>query len=722
MKYGDCTIDKEGNVKYSLKSMNMTESEHFYVCAKITGDPTYANDVTYYQLERTTFIPATTIYYEDTYETITYNDGKVPSNYNNTVNMYGIWQESGTQPTTLKQSADLTDSEANPYGYETNYLSFAQFSGGSIHYVDVSTKNNPNKKYSGGDGGAWPTVEFSFTGTGFDLISITDNTTGAFSVKVTNTETKSVVRNTVVDTFYGYNYGQIFADADGKPTLDSSLTPMYRAENGTFTSSKRYYDVKGDITDVPHYYDENRNVVENNNDGLYDYAYAYAFGWIVAEQGTTEPLYQIPVIKITDLDYASYDVTITPTFTSAFKHSSVNSDGTNYYRVYFDAIKIYSPAGTGDDITDKPVRDAYATDDELYPDYLEIKNMLIGAESLSETEEQGIIFIDGIAALDNDLEKYRNAGPNNELYLAKSQAVAFEIWATSVPTDIQLGAKLACGNPQLTISYAANTTEVDIRTAHDTFYSLNTVLPNSSKLTWHLVTGADGNKYYTTGTVVIQNTGSDDSVLSVTNLKWTFSQNGGKGYFRIPTPVENETVSVASSVETPMRAYSLMRMRTADLDVSQTEEPEIITSEDGSSIITIKLNTSSDVDSIIITDIDGKEITPEAVKKVAVDLDGRGVTEWLVTLKEAEPGTHIYNVTGAYENGYTDHSKAITVTVTVETPPVEETTESDNNGDNSEEETPDSDSIGTLFDSIIGFFNRILEFFRALLALFGVSF
>ena len=171
-----------------------------------------------------------------------------------------------------------------------------------------------------------------------------------------------------------------------------------------------------------------------------------------------------------------------------------------------------------------------------------------------------------------------------------------------------------------------------------------------------------------------------------------------------------------------MRAYSLMRMRTADLDVTQSEEPEIITSEDGSSIITIKLNTSSDVDSIIITDVDGNEITPEAVKKLAVDLDGRGVIEWLVTLKETVPGTYIYTVTGAYENGYTDHSKAITVTVTVETPPVEETTESDNNGDNSEEETPDSDSIGTLFDSIIGFFNRILEFFRALLALFGVSF
>lgn len=713
MKYGDCTIDKEGNVTYNLKSMNATESDHFYVCAKITGDPTYAGDVVYYQLERTTFIPATTIYYEDTYETITYTNGKVPAGYNNEVNKYGLWQEKGTQPTALKQSADLTDSEANPYGYEANYMSFAEFSAGSIHYVDVSTKNNPNKKFSGGEGAKWPEVNFTFTGTGFDLISITDNTTGAFSVKVVDEKTNTVAINTVVDTFYGYNYGQIFSDSNGKPSLDSTLTPMYRSEDGTCTSSKRYYDENGKITDVPHYYD-GETVVDKETDNP---SYAYAYGWVIAEEGTTETLYQIPVIKITDLEYGSYNVTITPTFTSAFGHSSVNSDGTNYYRVYLDAIKIYSPAGTDDSIKDPVVKDAYATDDELYPDYLELKDMLIGAESLSETEEQGIIFIDGIAALDNDLEKYKNAGPNNELYLAKDQAVAFEIRATSVPTDIQLGAKLACGNPELSISYDAHTTPVGIRTAHDTFYSLNTVLPNDAKLTWHLVTGADGNKYYTTGTVVIQNTGDSDSVLSVTNLKWTFSQNGGKGYFRIPTPVENETVSVTSSANTPRLAYSLMRMRTADLDIEQTEIPEVKTSEDGSSLVSIKLNTSSEVDSLIITDSEGNVITPAAVEKIATELDGREAVEWLVTLKENAPGIHIYTIAGAYANGYVDDTRILSVTVTIEEP------ETDEPGQNiPEDDSSDDDSNNSVFDSITGFFNRIIEFFKALLALFGISF
>lgn len=715
MKYGVCTIDKEGNTSYTPKSMNMKESENFYVVTKITGDPTYADEVVYYQVEKTTFIPATAIYYEDTFETVTYTNGKVPSNYDNTANQYGIWQTDGMQPTTLKQTADLTDSEANPYGFETNYSSFAEYSGNSTHFVDVSTKNNPSSKYSGGTGAAWPTVEFTFTGTGFDLISVTDCTTGAFSVMVKDADNKTV-RNTVVDTFYGYNYGRIYSDADGKPTLDDSFTTMYKSEDGTCTSDVRYYDENGAITDVAHYYDENGDVVETETDTP---AYAYAYGWVVAGDGSTETLYQIPVIKITDLDYGNYSVVITPTFTSAFRHSSTAADGTSYYRVYLDAIKIYSPAGEGDNISDKDVKDAYSTDDELYPSYLEIKNMLIGADSLSETDKQGVIFIDGIAALNNDLATYKNAGPNNELYLAKDQAVAFEIWATSVPTDVQIGTKLACGNPDLTVSYASKTTAVDITTATDTFYSLNTVLPHDGKLTWKLVKGADGNNYYTTGTVVIQNTGDEGSVLSVTNLKWTFSHNGGKGYFRIPTPVENEVLTLASTAATQADAYSLVKMRTAALGVEQLCEPEAVTDESGNSVVTIKLRTSSDVASLTVTDEKGAPIDSDSVKVVSSEADEANAVEWTVTITTDKTGDHIYKVAGVYENGYTDYSKAATVTVTIEAP--QEEPPIDVPGD--DPENPDDDAFDNTFIGFIRWiYSKLVGLVRYVLSVFGIKF
>ena len=739
MKYGVCTIDSKGNTTYTPTSTHMTKSENYFVVAKITGDPTYADDVVYYQVEKTTFIPATTIYYEDTFDTITYTNGKVPSNYDNSTTEYGLWKTLGLQETTLKQTADLTDSEANPYGYESGYSSFATYSGGSIHYTDVSTKNNPNKKYSGGTGAAWPTVDFTFTGTGFDLISITDNTTGAFNVLVKD-DKNNTVWNTAVDTYYGYNYGRLYAKEDGNLTLDDSNITLYRTEKGTCTSEARYYDENGAITTVPHYYAEGDVVVETETDRP---AYAYAYGWVVAPPDTTETLYQIPVIKITDLAYGSYSVTITPTFTSAFGHSSKDENGNPYYRVYLDAIKIYSPAGVGDAIADSDVKDAYAIDDELYPSYLEIKDMLIGADSLSETDTQGIIFIDGIAALDNDIATYKKAGPNNELYLAKDQAVAFEIWATSVPTDVQLGVKLACGNPDLTISYASKTTDMDITTATDTYHSFNTILPNDGKLTWRQVSGSDGNKYYTTGTVVIQNTGDVDSVLSITNLKWTFSQVGGKGYFRIPTPIVDENVTMTVTNETQAIAYSLVRMRTAALDVEQTEDTEIVKDEDGNTVVTVKLRTSADVASLAVTDVNGNPIDPSKYESVASPVEDEDAVEWTITFTENKGGDYTYLIAGVYENGYTDDSKSVSVSFTVENPPADEPgnepdepgnepdepgnepdepNDNPNNDPNGEPDDSDNnDSDYGIFDIIVYVFRLVVKIIIFVIGLLGIN-
>ena len=499
--------------------------------------------------------------------------------------------------------------------------------------------------------------------------------------------------------------------ADGKPSLDSSLTPMYKADDGTCTSAKRYYDENGALTDVIHYYDADGNVTETVTDTP---AYAYAYGWVVAEAGTTDTLYQIPVIKMTDLEYGSYNVTITPTFTSVFGHSSTAEDGTKYYRVYLDSIRIYSPAGEGDNVKDKDTSDAYSVDDELYPNYLELKNVLIGADSLSESDSQGVIFIDGIAALDNDIETYKTAGPNNELYLAKDQAVAFEIWATAVPTDIQIGTKLACGKPALTISYASQTTELKLNTATDLYYSFNSVMPNSGKLTWHQVKGADGNIYYTTGTVVIQNTGEEGSVLSVTNLKWTFSQFGGKGYFRIPTSVENDVLRLSATTETQAAAYSLMRMRTAALDVEQSAEPEIVNGENGSTV-TINLKTSADVSSLEITDANGNKVTPDEIEYIASQIDGEDVLEWTVKLTVSESGTFTYFVTGVYENGYTDSEKTVAVVVNIENVPSDGETDSENGTDNDtgNQEEP-------FLESLTGFFRKLIDFFKALFAMFGI--
>ena len=720
LKYGTGAINKQGNISYSVNTMNFTESDYFFVCAEINNDPTYAKGTTYYQYEKTTFIPATTIYYEDNFTSVTYTDGKVADNYD-ADSLFGKWQRDGEIDLNFRQTADLSDSESLPYGFEQGYTSFKEFSGNASHFVDVSTKNNPSSRYSGGEGGKWPEASFTFTGTGFDLISVTDDTTGAFEVRITDEDGNTVHRN-VVDTYYGYSYGRIYSDENGNPSLDESGTPMYRSENGKLTPSVRYYDENGALTadihyldisgegysDTPCYYDENGELTYTETDSP-AYSYAYGFGWVTDTD--SETLYQIPVIKVTDLTYGTYTVKIIPTFTTMFRHYLTSSDGTNYYRFYLDAVKIYDPAGVGDEITDTNITGAYKTDNEMYPDFIEIKDMLIGADSMAEDKDtQGIIFIDGIAASDNDIETYKKAGPNNELYLAQGQAVAFEIWATSVPTDIQLGAKLATGDPALTVSYNAKTTEKEITTATDLFYSFNQLLPTGGKLTWQQIQGSDGNTYYTTGTIVVQNTGDEGSILSLTNLKWSFSVYGAEGHFRIPAPIAHEAVMFMLRPRTVSAAYDSVNMLTADLTPEISSDAEITASENGSASASITVTTSEDVHSLLITDENGNTVDTASLDYIIRETDDGTVKEWTVTLTESENGIYTYFISGVYENGYTDPEKTATLTVTVDILGNEEENESGEN------------STGSFLEKLIGFFEKLRSFFEKLLAFFGITF
>ena len=55
------------------------------------------------------------------------------------------------------------------------------------------------------DGVVWPTAQFTFKGTGFDIISLTDNTSGAIFVDVVG-KTKGITQKLVVNNYYGYDY------------------------------------------------------------------------------------------------------------------------------------------------------------------------------------------------------------------------------------------------------------------------------------------------------------------------------------------------------------------------------------------------------------------------------------------------------------------------------------------------------------------------------------
>lgn len=138
-------------------------------------------------------------------------------------------------------------------------------------------------------------------------------------------------------------------------------------------------------------------------------------------------LYQVPIIKHSGLDYGTWTVQVYVGW------SWWNAAGRPNYKwddFYLDAIRVYDPANDGANST--VVKDAYVSDKEGWPSYQELRNMLITMQTFDalgeEDEVEGIIFIDGNAALDQgQIADYISFGPNNELYLAPGQAVAFNL-------------------------------------------------------------------------------------------------------------------------------------------------------------------------------------------------------------------------------------------------------------------------------------------------------
>lgn len=176
--------------------------------------------------------PATVVYYEDDVDdAVDYRNGISADNST------GTWKTTGTS-----QLASVTQNLADKiYGYtdtdayKKNSSDSAPYSMGSAHYVSVSAKNNPNSKYSGSEGNTWPEAEFTFAGTGFDVVSLISKDTG--SVNVIVTKDGKQVYNWLVDTYYGYTY------SDGEWVVSDTNNEMYQIpvigktdmEYGTYT-------------------------------------------------------------------------------------------------------------------------------------------------------------------------------------------------------------------------------------------------------------------------------------------------------------------------------------------------------------------------------------------------------------------------------------------------------------------------------------------------------
>ncbi len=490
-------------------------------------------------------IPATSVYYEDSFATFTNADStKNVAQVDNAGK--GIWTKvtDGTTQTKVNQALEElggTTNTKNVYGYDPAYANSSKFSMGSATKVTVAADTYKEGKTQ------WPTATFTFKGTGFDVISLTDNTSGA-----------------------------IFVD-------------VYKGTATSGDSVKSYA--------VNNYYSYKQN--ENGQ-------------WVVSKDGNNA-LYQIPVMKVSGLDYGEYTAVIRVAYSSFFDQTTKNE-----YNFWLDAIRVYDPMGK-DNAT-------YEQDNEGYPQYIKLRDSLVGGTA---TAKNGSVFIDGAA--EATIAQYKNYGPNNEVYLAKGQAISFTVAENNDIATIQIGAKAPNGTANMTVN---NTEAVNggISTATEMYYKLD-VQPGQQ--------------------VTISNTG--DGILSLTNLKITFnSKPTAPASLAALTTADQE--NAVAQVRALFAAPAVEPFNPDRFDASWSRNVR----KGDTATLTVK--ASEDVESITV---DGKPIDKYVTR---TERTGWGWWAKTVTFREftyTDTATVTKDYTVCAVNGKGVSSDAITATLTV---------------------------------------------------------
>lgn len=221
LTYGHATIRNDTTIRYTPSSMQMNQPEVFGY--EVTGTTEVDGTITTKYIRSTvTVIPATTIYYEDNFSN---SDGTSYITYNNGVSEWKLVGQgvSGT----VVQDTDYVGS-GNNYGYDSHYDNCATFSLGKAHMVTVTKDHYNSILADSTKTKTWPTASFSFTGTGFDVISLTNAKTGMIMVQVKDTN-GAIVRSVFVDTYYSGTVVEVNGDLYQIPVIN-----IYDLNPGTY--------------------------------------------------------------------------------------------------------------------------------------------------------------------------------------------------------------------------------------------------------------------------------------------------------------------------------------------------------------------------------------------------------------------------------------------------------------------------------------------------------
>lgn len=374
-----------------------------------------------YQVKKSiTFLPATNVLYEENFMT---NRGGTT----------GEWKAKGTNNT----ATVVNDNENSVYGYADAYKDFADYSNGGALKATLNL-NGGKRAYT------TDAVEFSFNGTGFDIISECGTDTGLIIAAVSKDGNPFKVY--IVDTYFcGDNSIGGNPIITGPGILDYQV-PVVRAMN----LERADYSVRilGYLTNTagaivgpasPTPWDGGETGAESSTRG----ANGIDTNRILREAGLKEFIgCEVETSFMDENSVLNGGTGIAAknspnrTFGKRGEETAQTAD------VYLDAFRVYQPLADETKYVKNEQDLAYAP---VY-DYVKNSANSIGSEILPNS----MVYVeyDGDTGIAN-IAKYQDRGPQNEVYLTNGNYIGFVLEGYNGNETVMISAKAVAGEPVL---------------------------------------------------------------------------------------------------------------------------------------------------------------------------------------------------------------------------------------------------------------------------------
>lgn len=374
-----------------------------------------------YQVKKSiTFLPATNVLYEENFMT---NSGT-----------HGEWKAEGTNNT----ATVVKDNENSVYGYADAYKGFATFSNGGALKATLDLE---------GDKRAYTTdaVEFSFSGTGFDIISECGTDTGLLLVALSKGGNPFKVY--IVDTYFSGDNG-----IGGNPLIitgDRILdyqVPVIRA----MSLDHANYSVRilGYLTDTagaivgpanPTPWDGGETGAEGSTRG----ANGIDTNRILREAGLKEFIgCEVETSFMDENSVLNGGTGIAAKNSQNRTFGKRDTAAAQTANVYLDAFRVYQPLADETKYVENEQGLAYA------PVYDYVKN---SADLIpDEITDNSMVYVeyDGDTGIAN-IANYQKRGPQNEVYLTNGNYIGFALEGYTEGKTVMISAKAVAGEPIL---------------------------------------------------------------------------------------------------------------------------------------------------------------------------------------------------------------------------------------------------------------------------------